>query len=53
MRISGIILAVDILSVPSFFFFKLPQAPSGLWVTLGGCCGGWAIQAYPHWGVSN
>ena len=37
----------DILSVPSFFFCQEPQVPSGLWVTLRGRCGVWAILGYP------
>ena len=37
----GSILAVDSLSVPFFSFYQVAQAPSGLWVTLGVCCGVW------------
>ena len=29
-------LAVDISSVPSFVFIKMPQVLSGMWVALGG-----------------
>ena len=36
--------AVDMLSVPSFVFIKMPQVLSGLWVTLGGCYGVWGLS---------
>ena len=38
-------LALDISSIPSFVFLKMPQVLSGLRVTLGGCCGVWGLSS--------